>query len=118
FIGALNPESFYGFGTRITPHWFHVWFHRVILRRENAGLPGQPRFRPCIIRLYPRGSLLKFCATINLNMIYLNQYNSVGYTRVREKRPNLGWLLYIAISLFNALTFSQRDVRLGNFMRS
>ena len=115
FIGAPNPESFSGFVTRVTPHWFHVWFYRVILKREHAGLPGHAPFPTVYHPLVSPRALLTFCENINFNLIYSNKYTSVGYTRVRERRPILGWLLYVTTGLINTLFLGQRDVRLGNY---
>ncbi|HEY8580116.1 MAG TPA: class I SAM-dependent methyltransferase, partial [Beijerinckiaceae bacterium] len=34
------PESFRGFVTRVTPHWFHVAYYRWVKGQKNAGRPG------------------------------------------------------------------------------
>jgi SAM-dependent methyltransferase len=35
-----DPYSAHGFTARMTPHWFHVLFYRLILGWRNAGKPG------------------------------------------------------------------------------
>src|SRR5689334_15386361 len=36
FIAAPNPQSFSGWVTRVTPHWFHVLYYRHILGYKYA----------------------------------------------------------------------------------
>ncbi|MGH9955766.1 MAG: methyltransferase domain-containing protein, partial [Pyrinomonadaceae bacterium] len=35
-----DPDSVCGFITRVTPHWFHVFYYRYLLGARNAGKPG------------------------------------------------------------------------------
>jgi SAM-dependent methyltransferase len=107
FIGAPNPESFFGFVTKYSPHWFHVWFYRVILRRKNAGMPGQVPFRTVYHPIVSPKALLEFCAQVGLEPIYFNLYIGSNYTSVRETRPIIGWLLNFALGVMNALTLGR-----------
>jgi SAM-dependent methyltransferase len=35
-----DRNSVHGFITRMTPFWVHVWYHRVVWGKKNAGKPG------------------------------------------------------------------------------
>ena len=39
-IKVPDYESVYGFFTRITPHWFHIFYKRYLRGLKNAGKPG------------------------------------------------------------------------------
>jgi SAM-dependent methyltransferase len=39
-VGVPNPRSLKGIVTRLTPHRFHVWVYRHLLRYPGAGTPG------------------------------------------------------------------------------
>jgi SAM-dependent methyltransferase len=114
-IGAPNPDSLFGIVTKYSPHWFHVWFYRFILRRKNAGKPGQMPFRTIYHPIVSPKALLEFCRQLGFEAIYLNLYIGSNYTNLRETRPLIGWLLYVAISLMNALMFYRLNVEYGDY---
>lgn len=115
FIGAPNPQSLFGIVTKYSPHWFHVWFYRVILGRKNAGQPGQPPFRTIYHPIVSPKALLQFCEKIGLKPIYFNLYIGDNYTKVRDKRPVLGWLLTVAGGLMNLLTLNKLNLMSGDY---
>jgi SAM-dependent methyltransferase len=115
FIGAPNPGSLFGLVTKYSPHWFHVWFYRVILRQKNAGQPGQVPFRTVYHPIVSPRVLSQFCAQIGFEEIYFNLYIGSNYTRVRETRPIIGWLLGVVMGLMNALTFGRLKLAYGDY---
>ena len=115
FIGAPNPESLFGLVTKYTPHWFHVWVYRVILRYKNAGRPGQGPFRTIYHPLVSPKALSEFCSQLGFEVIYLNQYVSSTYTRVKETSPIIGAMLNATVSLTNVLTFGRRNLAYGDY---
>jgi len=115
FIGAPNPESLFGMVTKYSPHWFHVWFYRVILRRKNAGKPGQVPFPTVYHPIVSPKKLLRFSAQVGFEAIYLNIYIGDNYTKVRETRPIIGGLLNVAMSLLNVLTFNKLNLAHGDY---
>jgi SAM-dependent methyltransferase len=96
-IGAPNPESLFGIVTKYSPHWFHVWYYRFILRRENAGKPGHLPFRTVYHPVVSPKALLEFCKQLGLDAIYFNLYIGGNYTNIRESRPVIGRLLDLVI---------------------
>jgi SAM-dependent methyltransferase len=115
FVGAPNPESLFGIVTKYTPHWFHVWYYRFILRRENAGKPGQLPFRTIYHRLVSPKALLEFTSQIGFELVYFNLYIGGNYSNIRETRPVVGRLLHVAISLMNILTLGQLNLAHGDY---
>ena len=115
FIGAPNPESLFGFVTKYSPHWFHVWVYRVLLRHKDAGKPGQGPFRTVYHPLVSPKALYNFCSQIGFNVIYLNLYVSSTYIRVRKTRPFIGSLLNATIKLMNALTAGRYELAHGDY---
>jgi ubiquinone/menaquinone biosynthesis C-methylase UbiE len=39
-IKVPDRDSVYGFITRMTPYWFHVFYKRYVMSKPNAGKPG------------------------------------------------------------------------------
>ena len=114
-IGAPNPASLSGLVTKYSPHWFHVWFYRVILGRKNAGQPGQPPFRTVYHRVVHPTALINFCATLGFTAIYFNELTGWVYHNVRERRPFLGRLLFATVGMLNVFTLGRRDLRNGDY---
>jgi SAM-dependent methyltransferase len=115
FIGAPNPESLFGLVTKYSPHWFHVWFYRVILRHKDAGKPGQLPFRTFYHPIVSPKALLDFCEQIGFEAIYFNLYIGSNYTSLRKTRPIVGGLVAAALSLMNALTFGRLKLAHGDY---
>jgi 2-polyprenyl-3-methyl-5-hydroxy-6-metoxy-1,4-benzoquinol methylase len=115
FIAAPNPESLSGIVTRYTPHWFHVWFSRVIYRNKNAGQPGHHPFPTVFHRVVSPKALLDFCEKLGFEVIHFKQFMGVAYSTIRKTRPVLGGLLSAATSVMNGLMLGRRDLRLGDY---
>jgi SAM-dependent methyltransferase len=115
FIAAPHPMSFSGLVTRFTPHWFHVWVYRAILRRPGAGHVGQPPFRVVYHRIVAPQSLRDFCGSIDLEVVYYKQFESRRYREVLTTRWILGRLLFVFTGLLNALSFGRSDFRVGEY---
>jgi SAM-dependent methyltransferase len=115
FIGAPNPDSLFGMVTKFSPHWFHVWFYKVILKRKNAGEPGQVPFPTVYHPLVSPKNLLKFGAKLGFEAVYLNIYIGDNLTKVRNTRPAVGWLLNASIFLLGLLTFGKLDLVHGDY---
>lgn len=114
-IGAPNPGSISGFITKYSPHWFHIWFYRVVLRRKNAGEPGRPPFRTVYHRVVHPRALIDFCAKLGLSVNYFTETTGWVFFNIKEKRPIFGRLLYAAVGILNILTLGRRDLRNGDY---
>lgn len=61
-----DRHAAYGFITRLTPHWFHVFFKKVVMGDPNAGKPGFAPYRVFYDRIVSRDGLTAYCKKNNL----------------------------------------------------
>jgi ubiquinone/menaquinone biosynthesis C-methylase UbiE len=115
FIGAPNPNSFSGWVTRLTPHWFHVWYYRVILRRKSAGQPGNGPFRTVYHPVVSPKALINYCHRLGFQVVYFKEYQGDLLRQLTERRPLVGRILDMAIGVANALTLWQNELKNGDF---
>ena len=115
FIGAPNPESFSGWITRLTPHWFHVQYYRLVLGYKNAGQPGNVPFPTVFERIVVPSALITFCRELGFNVLYFCEYKGMVYENLSERRPLLGRLLYAAVKIANALVLWRKDLGNGDY---
>lgn len=57
-----DRDTVFGFLTRITPLWFHVLYHRVLLQHKNAGRPGFGPYPTHYDRVVSRQGIRQFCS--------------------------------------------------------
>jgi SAM-dependent methyltransferase len=115
FIAAPNPQSLFGLVTKYSPHWFHVWVYRVILRHKNAGKPGQLPFRTVYHPIVSPKALLEFCAQVGFKLVYFKLYIGGNFASLRETRPVIGWFVGAATTCLNALTFGRLNLMHGDY---
>jgi SAM-dependent methyltransferase len=113
FIAAPNPQSFSGFVTRYTPHWFHVWFYRVFLGSKTAGQPGSAPFPVVYHPLVSPRALLAFARKLGYRVVHFEQYESLQLSIVRQQYPFLGEPLNFVLRGLELLL--RKPLRLGNF---
>jgi|SRR5436190_6001200 len=85
FITMPNPLSGKGILTKLTPHRFHVWAYRHIVRFPYAGENGYGPF-PTFLRLSPR-RLRLFAAKNGLELTLSLENGSMPSHLVRAFRP-------------------------------
>ena len=54
-------DCVFSFITRITPHWFHVFYYRYILKRQNAGKPGYGPYPTFYDRIVSQKGIKGYC---------------------------------------------------------
>ena len=59
-IEIPDPDSVKGFITRMSPHWFHVFYYRYILGIKTAGHPGHGPYRTYFDPVISRGGMRAF----------------------------------------------------------
>ena len=67
-IRIPDPDSVQGFITRVTPHWFHIFYYRYILKKKTAGLPGYAPYPTYYDSVVSRQGLREFCEKNNLSI--------------------------------------------------
>jgi SAM-dependent methyltransferase len=64
-----DPQSVQGFVTRVTPHWFHVLYYRLVLKQPLAGTAG---YAPYPVHYDPviwRDGMKEFCQRNGLKIL-------------------------------------------------
>jgi 2-polyprenyl-3-methyl-5-hydroxy-6-metoxy-1,4-benzoquinol methylase len=115
FIGAPNPDSFSGWMTKMTPHWFHVLFYRHVLGYKHAGQPGTAPFPTIFHPIVSPLELVNFCRDLGFNVLYFREYRGLMYDLLEEQRPVLGKLLNLTLKMANALVLWRKDLQNGNY---
>lgn len=68
-VKVPDPDSVRGTVARLTPHWFHVWYWRHVIRYPHAGEPG---YSPYPIRYSPtitRAGMRETCAELGFDLV-------------------------------------------------
>lgn len=114
-IGAPHPRSLSGVVTRLTPHWFHVWFCRHVMGWKDAGKPGQPPFPTFFHPLVDPDRLAAHAEGLGFEVVHARVYESPRYPELRLKRPLFARLLDGLSIVLNALPGIRGDVRHGDY---
>jgi SAM-dependent methyltransferase len=83
-----DRDSVYGFLTRVTPHWFHVFYKKYIDRYEHAGKPGFGPYPTYHERVISRRGIREFSATHGCEVLHeleVCQYLRGGKSRTLKK---------------------------------
>jgi SAM-dependent methyltransferase len=67
-IGIPNVDSPKAIVTKVTPHWFHVWFYRRIVGDPLAGSPGHGPYRTYLRRSLRPSALGKAARSVGLEL--------------------------------------------------
>lgn len=115
FIGAPNPDSFSGWVTKFTPHWFHVAYYRYVLGYKSAGKPGSVPFPTIFHRVINPPALIAYSKKLGFNVLYFCEYEGMIYENMKQRSPFLGKILGLSVTLANALTLWRKDLRNGDY---
>jgi SAM-dependent methyltransferase len=115
FIAAPNPQSFSGWVTKVTPHWFHVQYYRRILGYKGAGRPGTVPFPTFFHRVVNPSALMDFCLKLGFKVIYFCEYRAMVYEYMGHRRPSLTKLLDLLVRAINVVTLWRKDLRNGDY---
>ncbi|MGI9624364.1 MAG: class I SAM-dependent methyltransferase [Acidimicrobiales bacterium] len=64
-----DGDTVFGFITKFTPHWFHVFYRRRILRQPNAGKPGYEPYPTHYHPIVSRSAFNQYCSENGLEVI-------------------------------------------------
>ena len=67
-IEIPDPDSVKGRVTKITPHWFHIFYYRFVLGKTTAGRPGYGPYRTIYDPIVSRRGIQEFCDHRGLRM--------------------------------------------------
>ena len=114
-IGAPNPRSLSGVVTRFTPHAFHVWYYRVVLKKADAGHPGQPPFPVVYHPIVAPDALLAYCRKLGLETVYREDRRNARDETAMRSRPWLSAILQATIATMNLIFLGTRNFGLGDY---
>jgi 2-polyprenyl-3-methyl-5-hydroxy-6-metoxy-1,4-benzoquinol methylase len=107
-----DPNSVDGFVTRLTPHWFHVWYYRNILGMKNAGTPGHGPYRTIYEPVVSRKGIHEFCDD---NGLAVKVECGLGYNWPGGSRGIIQQLIYMfkrGMSILSVGALSSRHTNL------
>ncbi len=68
-VRVPDPQSVKGLITRVTPHWFHIFYFRYIRGDSNAGRPGFPPYPTMFGEILWRRNFETFCKVNRLVIV-------------------------------------------------
>lgn len=98
-IRIPDRDSVYGFITRKTPFWFHIFYKKYIVGSPNAGKPGFEPYPTFHEKIISRHGIHKFCQKSNFEII--EEYGGGGYLKYKGAIANLTRLIVITVSLLS-----------------
>jgi SAM-dependent methyltransferase len=98
-----DPYSVKGFVTRVTPHWFHIFYYRHIEGLKQAGEPGYAPYKTHYDVVVSRRGMRKFCQDNHLQV--KAEYGTGGY-RTYGRRL-LGGLIRFVMSGTQLITLGR-----------
>jgi SAM-dependent methyltransferase len=114
-IGAPDPRSFSGFVTRVTPHWFHVWCYRALLRSPNAGKPGYAPFPVVYHPVVEPTALVSFAQGLGLRLVHQHRYEAPTSRFLKERTRFVGMSVRAVTALLNVFAANGRNFRHGDY---
>lgn len=73
-----DPDSVKGRVTKITPHWFHVFYYRYILGKRHAGQQGYGPYRTIYDPVVSRRGIADFCERNGLRVEFEYAFRTDG----------------------------------------
>ncbi len=108
-IAMPNPCSLKGLITKLTPRWFHILAHKILLGNKNAGKPGYPPF-PTYLRfvLCPK-RFICWCEQHHLHPQFVALTLGGQVRTLRSRHPILGTLFLGFSSLLKVISLGTYD---------
>jgi len=97
--------------TKLTPHWFHVWFRRRVLGFPNAGRPGFGPYPTTLRRAIAPAPLARRLAAHGLAPIFEGYFEDTKQTSLRQRVRLTGRRWRLACALTRALSLGTLDAR-------
>lgn len=98
-IEIPDPQSVKGLITRLSPHWFHVFYYRFILGIKTAGHAGHGPYKTYFDSVVSRTGMHAFCARHGLRVEAEYAFATDG-----PRNPAMRKLVAAATRIVNLLT--------------
>jgi SAM-dependent methyltransferase len=97
-----DRNTVFGFVTRLSPFWFHVWYRKYIRGAKTAGKPGFGPFPTHYCKVVSRKGIHEFCETHGFAID-----EEVAFCQYLSKRNFGTKLVRISSMLLSALSFGR-----------
>jgi SAM-dependent methyltransferase len=114
-IGAPFLHSFSGFATRITLHFFHVFYRKHMLGEPNAGKAGYDPFPTFYHPLVAPRRLKPFLSELGFDLALELYYDNKRLIRIKKNFGILSLPISWIIFMINLATPKAYDARNGDF---
>jgi SAM-dependent methyltransferase len=101
-----DGDSVYGFVTRMTPFWFHVFYKKYVQKVHNAGKPGYDPFPVFYDEVVSRRGIHRYCAERGCKVH--EEAGSGSYLPRRGLMARLQWTFVWLVSLLSLNKLSWR----------
>ena len=88
----------------MTPHWFHVFVYKRLLKYPGAGDPGRAPFPTYLRKTMGRDSIAKFAREHGMSVEFLATYNSGVYARIKKTSSAVYYLIIACGAVLRVLT--------------
>ena len=100
-----NVWSLKGLLTKLSPHWFHVWFYRTIYGRKDAGRGDTAPFKTFLKLAVGPPRLRRWCRDNRLGIVYEDYYESGYQKNLKKKLKVMGVISPILERIVRILSF-------------
>ncbi len=116
-----DRNTVFGFVTRITPFWFHVFFKKYLQGYKDAGKPGCPPYPTYYNQVVSREGIREFCKSHGFSID--QEFGICGYLQKRVKGTALVRIVSVIISImsfgklpwnYNILTYALTKTKVTN----
>lgn len=107
-IKVPDANSVGGYITRITPHWFHIFYYRFILGNKDAGTPGYGPYPTYYHSIISRSGMRDFCNDRNNNIVLDVEYRSGFF---RPGRGAMKILIHIIERVINIISLGSLSIK-------
>jgi SAM-dependent methyltransferase len=97
--------------TKLTPHWFHVWFRRRVLGFPNAGRPGFGPYPTTLRRAIAPAPLTRRLDGHGLVPVFEGFFEDAKQASLRRRVRMTGWRWRFACALTRAMSLGTLDAR-------
>ena len=105
-----NIESVFGWTTRVSPHWIHVLYHRLVKGYKEAGKIGHPPYPTVYHESLKYENFHELLGSTGLEIKALYKVNTA------DKLPGLWKSIYVAYAyLLSLLSFGKIDRKVSSF---
>jgi SAM-dependent methyltransferase len=96
-LASPNPLSLSGLFVKLTPHWVHVLYYRVIERSSNAGKPGYAPFKTYLKLSIRVERLVRQLGGLGLRPVGVAKYATLRREHIHGRSALAGFVLDAAL---------------------